>query len=139
MTTADDNPSRRVVGQRVRNRVIEYLELASSFDDQLEYERVAPDFVPIPEEIIEQWNDWVPGDPRQQTVFADVYSDAEVLAIKSFHETWQHVVDHTPSPMPPLRQTMALPEWNELREAASQALALFEQRGRMPEELTENR
>jgi hypothetical protein len=36
----EDVPSRRLVEQRVHVRVIEYLELAGSFEEQQEYERV---------------------------------------------------------------------------------------------------
>ena len=59
-----DKPSPRVVEQRVRNRVIEYLELAASFQEQQEYERNAP-IAHIPYEVINQWEDWVHQDPRE--------------------------------------------------------------------------
>lgn len=51
-----DKPSRRVIEQRVRNRIIEYVELASSFEAQQEYERDVP-IAHIPYEVINQWED----------------------------------------------------------------------------------
>ena len=54
---AEDKPSLRVVEQRVGNRVIEYLELASSFAVQQEYERHVP-LAHVPYEVINQWEDW---------------------------------------------------------------------------------
>jgi hypothetical protein len=77
---AEDQPSRRVVDQRVRDQIIEYLELASSFDAQLEYERSAPDFVDVLAEIINPWQDWVPTDPRSGTL-PGVFSLDEAAAV----------------------------------------------------------
>ena len=37
-----DQPSDQVIEQRVRNRLTEYFELASSFEAQREYELAAP-------------------------------------------------------------------------------------------------
>lgn len=37
---ADDNVSKQVVFQRVRNRIIEYFEVASSFDEQQNTKRL---------------------------------------------------------------------------------------------------
>jgi hypothetical protein len=50
---ASDQPSGRVVEQRVRNRVIEYLELTASFKAQQEYDRNAP-IAHLPYEVINQ-------------------------------------------------------------------------------------
>lgn len=47
--------------QRIRNRVIEYLELASSFDNQSAYQAAVP-YIHVPNEIINQWEDWVDPD-----------------------------------------------------------------------------
>jgi hypothetical protein len=53
-----DKPSRRVVEQRVRNRIIAYLEVASSLEAQQEYERDVP-MAHVPYEVINQWDDRV--------------------------------------------------------------------------------
>jgi hypothetical protein len=82
-----DEPSRRVVEQRVRNRVIEYLELASSFEEQQEYERNVP-IAHIPYEVINQWEDWVYPDPREDPDLSDVYDGTEVEAMGQFHAAW---------------------------------------------------
>jgi hypothetical protein len=71
-----DKPSRRVVEQRVRNRIIEYLELASSFETQQGYERDVP-IAHISYEVISQWEDWVHKDPREDPDLSDVYEWAE--------------------------------------------------------------
>lgn len=53
---ASSEPTRRLVEQRVRNRIIEYLELAASFKEQLAYERNAP-IANVAHEVINQWED----------------------------------------------------------------------------------
>lgn len=55
----EPEPSPRLVAQRIRNRIIEYLELASSFEAQ----QHAP-IAHVPNEVINQWEDWVPTPPK---------------------------------------------------------------------------
>jgi hypothetical protein len=129
----DSKPSRRVVEQRVRNRVIEYLEIAASFEIQLDYQRAVP-AVSVPGEVINQWEDWVHVDPRTDAQLSAVYSQDEARALGSFHATWSRVADGTPNPLPSIAETQQLPEWDELRQAAISTLAVFERRGKMPED-----
>ena len=125
-----DTPSRRVVQQRVRNRIVEYLELASSFEAQLEYQRTAP-IAYVPSELINQWEDWVHTDPRTVDQHPDVYSTDEIEAMKRFHVVWEATADSLPNPLPPIDQVQLLPEWNNLRRAADHALSIFLIRGPM--------
>jgi hypothetical protein len=129
-----DKPSRRVVAQRVRNRVIEYLELASSFEEQQEYERNAP-IAHIPYEVINQWEDWVHMDPREDPDLSDVYGRAEVEAMGQFHAAWDEAASAVSHNYPPLSEVQALPEWGRLRDAAGSALSVFLRRGKMPEDV----
>ncbi len=55
---------REIVAHRVRNRVIEYLELAASPGEQRRYEAAVP-LVHVPNELINQWEDWVHGSPDE--------------------------------------------------------------------------
>ena len=125
-----DEPSRQLVLQRVRNRIIEYLEVASSYDRQREYQAAAP--VCVASEMIEQWADWV-SDPADPAWAPPVFSEAERAAISRFHAVWNQVADDTPNPLPPLPETQRLPAWERLRCAAESALSVFHQRGRLPE------
>lgn len=127
-------PSRRLIAQRVRNRVIEYLELASSFEDQLMYQRnVAHIGVNVASETINQWEDWIPVDPRTHE-FSDVYTADEVRAVREYHVVWNDVADRTPPVLPCLEAVQELPAWDELRQAALAALGVFERRGALPED-----
>jgi hypothetical protein len=127
-----DEPSSHLVELRVRNRIIDYLEIVSSYEEQRRYQAAVP-VAWVPHEVINQWEDWLPTDPRTYK-FSDVYSDAEVLAVRAFHAVWEQVVERTPDPLPPLAETQLLPEWHELRRAGLIALAVFDQRGRLPDD-----
>ncbi len=128
---SDRVPARRIVDQRIRNRIIEYLELASSFDAQRAYQARAP--VSVPSELINQWEDWV-SDPNSPVFARPPFSAAEREAILSFHCVWDSVASATPDPLPPLEQTLQLPQWSELRRAAERALCVFTVQGRLPED-----
>jgi hypothetical protein len=132
-TRDPDKPSRRVVEQRVRNRIIEYLELASSFEAQLQYERDVP-IAHIPYEVINQWEDWVHKDPREDRDLSDVYDGAEVEAMCLFHAAWEAAASAVPNSYPPLSEVQALTEWDRLRKAARSAVSVFMRRGKMSED-----
>jgi hypothetical protein len=129
---ADDRPSERVVEQRIRNRVIEYLDLAASFEVQQRYERDAP-IAYIPSEVIEQWADNFPRTPRPDADLLDVYSTDEVEAIRQFHALWDAAADAIPDGYPSLSEVQAMPQWEQLRLAAASARDIFARRGPMPE------
>jgi anaerobic glycerol-3-phosphate dehydrogenase len=131
---ADDAPSRRVVEQRVRNRIIEYLDLAASYAKQADYAAAAPPFVNVPSEVINQWQDWVPLDPRTDPNPMHVLSAHEIRTMCDFHATWEVVADAVPNDHAPLSTVQELPEWDLLRRAATQARAVFAVRGAMPED-----
>lgn len=120
-----------VVARRVRNRVIDYLELVASLDEQRRYQAAVP-LVHVPSELINQWEDWVRGSSEQlpDAFPSTVYSPAEVAAVASFHAVWDSVAARTPNPMPPLAELHQLPVWGEMTSAAQEALGVFRIRGR---------
>jgi hypothetical protein len=128
-----DQPSRRVVDQRIRNRIIECLELAASYDDQLAYETSVP-FVNVPYEVINGWEDWVPPPPRTLVNDLSVFSTAELQAIDDFRPAWDAAGDAIGDDHPSVRDVQAMPEWSELRQRAEAALTVFRDRGKLPED-----
>jgi hypothetical protein len=130
---AEDAPSPRLVEQRIRNRVIEYLALASSFDAQRKYERDVP-IEHVPYEIINMWEDSFPVDPRRQSDLPHVYSPDEVVAIRDYQSVWDLTADALPDPYPSLADVQAMPEWETLRRAAEMASEVFARRGKFPED-----
>jgi hypothetical protein len=127
-------PSRRVVDQRVRNRVIEWLELASSFSDQRQVAQFSP--VSVPNEMINSWEDHIDGDPRVDPD-TGAYSAAELVELGFVFDAWNAAADELPKGWPTIEVAQSLTTWNGLRLAASRALGTFAVRGRMSEETEE--
>ena len=118
----------KLVEQRVRNHVIDYFDLASSYELQLKYQRAVP-IVYVPNEVINQWQDLALD--RAAVEHSDVYSVEEILAIGRYHAVWDRVAEMLPKGFPTLRVVQALPCWDELRQAALSAREAFEPRGKM--------
>ena len=125
------SPSARVVEQRVRNRIIEYLALVADYEAQRRYDEAR--IANVPNELINQWEDWSPPDGRI-TSDSGVYSEAEVSALSTFEAEWEWVVANTPDPLPTLQTLHELPEWERLRQAAEHALRTLSERGPLPED-----
>jgi hypothetical protein len=122
----------RVIEQRVRNRIIEYLSLAASFQQQRAYQASVP-AISVPNEVINQWQDWV-SEQSFPGFGPPVFTSNELAALAAFGRAWEQVARNTPSPLPPVDETVALPQWEHLRAAAEAAREVFEQRGRLPED-----
>jgi hypothetical protein len=124
-----------LLDQRIRNRIIECLEIASSYDEQLKYEANVP-IAHVPNEIINMWEDSV--DRSRLDEFAEpVYSPNEQAAIRRFHAVWEGATKDTPDRMPPLSKLIGTEPWERLRVAAQQALAEFRLRGKFNEDREE--
>lgn len=115
--------------QRVRNRIIEYLELASSFDAQIAYQVAVP-AVRVPHEVINQWEDLVDGDWQS---YEPVLTSEEIIAIKHFHSVWEEVCDATPSELPSLDELFLTSPWRRLAAGATEALAVLVRVGPHPD------
>lgn len=128
-----DEPSPRIVAQRVRNRVMEALELAASYESQVEYQRIVPS-VNTPYEVINGFEDWVSENPRLNPSTLGVYTAEEVAALGEFWDAWEAAASALPDDYPSVSVAQSLPAWSRLRTAAVKALAVFEDRGRMSED-----
>lgn len=130
---SESTPSDRLVEQRIRNRIIEYLDLAASYEAQVEYQAAVP-FVTVAYEVINQWHDSVPGDPRDVACNVGVFAADEVRAMCDFQAVLDGVADAVPNDYPPLADVQSLPAWGELRRAASTAGEVFAVRGKLSED-----
>lgn len=131
MTPTTPRPSEQILLQRVRNQLIDYLEVAASFRAQREYQDQSPQ-LHVAVEIIEQWADWVSPEWHAQFV-APVFSEVERQAIADYQAKWDALRRCLPEPMPPLLEMHKDPLWEELRKAASAAYACFVRVGKMSE------
>jgi hypothetical protein len=123
----------QVIEQRIRNRIIEYLELASSFDAQIAYERAAP-IVNVPYEVINQWEDQLPNGPSGIGDYPKVYTADEVEALNRFHGVWKVTWRAVPDDHPSFQAVQAMPEWEQFRREAEHALAVLARRGKLDED-----
>lgn len=117
----------------MRNRLIEYFELASSYVAQTEYERAAPPYVYVPDELIEQWGDWV----HHLDLVLDAspaYTDEERGVLRRFQGVWEATADALGDDYPPLTAVQATSSWETMRQEAESALIVFSRRGRLSED-----
>jgi hypothetical protein len=129
----EPEPSKQIILQRIRNRIIESLELISSFEDQREYQSRVP-WVYIPYEIIHGWADNV-NTARPPHFTPPVFTEAECQAVEQFHLLWEKVKDTIPDNFPPFEQVLAEPYWAEFRDGAIEALRVFSARGKLSEDV----
>ena len=114
---------------------MDYLQLAASFEEQQDYDNLH--IVNVPNEVINQWQDWVSTDPNDDPdrYPAPVYSAKEAEAMKKFQLVWVRAANAYPdATYPDLSEVQKLPEWTALRAEALAALAIFRVRGRMPQD-----
>lgn len=129
--TTNARPSEQILLQRVRNQLIDYLEVASSFAEQRRYQAKSPQ-LHVALEIIEQWADWVGPDWRESFT-APVFCADELQAIESFQSIWSALRSRLPQPLPSLEQIQSEAMWDELRRAAAVTYACFLRVGKMSE------
>lgn len=133
MTAGHGEVGDRLIEQRVRNRIVEYLELAASFEDQRRYEQDVP-IAYVPYEVINQWGDQVWRHPSENPYNGDIYDAAEVEALVRYQEILDQVSRAIPDDWPALIDVQATPEWQFLRDTAEHALGVLMKRGKFPED-----
>lgn len=126
------SPSNRLVAQRIRNRIIEVLELVADSEAQRKYDLTysAGDAVFI------WWEEWF--DPEDLDYYAPpLYTLEERQALIDFHKVWERACEQTPARLPAIEQVQEWPIWQELTQAGDAALAVFKERGTFPEDVEE--
>jgi hypothetical protein len=123
-------PSMQIVLQRVRNRIVDCLELSASVEAQRTFNSRGLD---APYEMLQFWDDWV-GENWKRKLVSPTFSEEEIIEIEKVQLAWNEVLSSTPDPMPPLDELLLAPHWQRLCSAAHDALRTFNIRGRLPEE-----
>jgi len=113
-----------LLNQRIRNRIIEVLEITTSYEEQ---EKHGGD------EVINMWEDWV-DDERIGDYVEPVFTKKEQERLAEFHKAWNYVSNHTPQFLPDISELKKNNDWTNLMASASDALAVFRQRGKLSEE-----
>ena len=117
---------------RLRNRIIEHLQLVSSAEEQLAYQQSAP-IAQVSGELFNAWGDWVADEATIDEFTAPVFSPEEQLAIREFNAALNAVAGRTTQDLPYITDFIGTPEWQELSSAALEALSVFQVRGMSPE------
>jgi len=113
-----------ILEQRVRNRIIECLEL---FASATETSIIGPDAA------MNLWYDFVP--KWSADAFpSPTYSGAEREAVRLVHEAVDLAARSTPDPLPSVPELMLNPSWQLLMDSSEAALREFRKRGKLSEE-----
>ena len=116
--------SSTLLNQRLRNRIMEVLDVYTSIEDQA---RLGPD------EVINMWEDYVDNE-RLKEYIEPVFTLEEQQAIKQFHNSWNKICDETPTYMPDILDLINNKNWLHLIKHAKEIYALFNKRGYLSEE-----
>ncbi|WP_139256245.1 hypothetical protein [Chitinimonas taiwanensis] len=119
-------PSKEIIGQRVRNRIIEYFELISGTEATSS---------PLGlNEIINTWDDWTDAELLKNEA-VHPFTSIEVTALLRFDSKLRDFCSVTPQDIADDHAEMLRPEWAVLVLEAQQALGVFRQRGYLSEDL----
>ncbi len=119
-------PSRRVIKQRIRNRLIEYLEMVVSYTTD-----------PPPfdlNEVLNQWEDWVPFPAIIVDFPAPTYTQSEAESLIAFAMAWDKLCSLILPTTTIETDVICKPEWLIFLGAANTALHTLAQRGRLSED-----
>jgi hypothetical protein len=117
------SPLEAVMSQRIRNRVIDCLEIVADESSQAAFG---------PDGLINWWEDWreaALGPPPLPSLAPN-----EHAVVAAFDMTWLALAEGTPNPMPPLAELREDPLWQAFVGAAQRALAVLSKVGRLPED-----
>lgn len=113
-----------ITEQRVRNRLIEWLEMLVA------YETDPPPF--DLNEVLSQWEDWNSPPPSYP---APTYTEGEAEKLSLVADAWEGFCSATPKTISNEREALGTSEWPILVLACRAALSVLHRRGRLPEEI----
>jgi hypothetical protein len=128
-----DSIAPEVLYNRLRNRIIEHLDLVASAEKQLAYQQAAP-IAHVSDELFNAWGDWVADEATIDEFQAPIFSLEEQQAVRVFNAQVDAVARKTPQELPYITSFIDTPAWRELSASASAALAVFMVRGFGPED-----
>ncbi len=123
-----------VVSQRIRNRIMEYFDLASSKEALFEYQDNVKS-VNILNELANQWEDWFSIEGFKKGWYVEpTYTKEECDALLSYHKLWDRVFDELPAEIETIEQFVNSNWWTRVQEKSKSGLAIFMKRGYFNEE-----
>jgi hypothetical protein len=122
----NDATSSLLVEQRVRNRIIEWLEVVAAY-------QVDPPPYDL-NEILNQWQDWNATPASVERYPQPVYTHEEARSLVSVGVAWSEFCEATPNRIVHEGEHLSKPEWAKLVAASNGALSVLCLRGRLSEE-----
>jgi hypothetical protein len=122
----EHQPSPRIIQQRIRNRIFEYLEMVVEFES---------DHPPWDlNELVNQWEDWVRRPCSVDTWPPPTYTCEEVAILMKMDSAWDSFCEATPGNIVDESAALRNPAWSNLVCAAAAALNELRKRGKLSEE-----
>ena len=116
----------KLVEQRIRNRIYEYVASAAEYPTN----RGDWDL----NELVNEWETYV-GDPFDAQSFPEpTFTSAEVAAVADVHAAWLAFAEATPHTIMDEAQALQTPQWSFLVETCRKAFTTFSARGKLAEE-----
>ncbi len=115
----------QLVAQRLRNRVLEYLELVATAELDVPALKTS--------DIVNLWEDSVSDMPNPLFEIPP-YTRDEAEALEAFAKAWQRFCVATPQWPETYTALFAHAAWRQFREAAAVALTALMKRGLLPED-----
>ena len=120
-----DEISQQLLFQRLRNRVIDLLDLYCSFDDLAKFGTFS---------VINMVDDWLPLDYEEAP---EVFTQKEKDAVGEFLKNWDEAANATNEDIWSVAEFESSIEWVRLSKTAKEAFLVFSERGRFSEDFEE--
>jgi len=117
----------RIVEQRVRNKIMEYLLVVSEFESD-------PGVLDL-NDLVNDWEFNVGGPVEPRQFPSPTYTNQEVVALQAVDVAWNRFCNATPETIRDEEIAFASPEWAQFRAEAHSALSVFLKRGKLSEDI----
>ena len=121
----EDAVSDQIIAQRVRNRIIEWLEWACDFESS-----PSPGIVAL----VNFGFDFLQDDFKPADYLPPTYTEEETQILSKVHQALCWFCEATPANLDDHTPFQELPAWQLLLLFTREALAIFNKRGRLPED-----
>lgn len=113
------------LAQNLRRGIIETLQLISSREEQLNYQRNVP-IAYVSAELFCLWDGYYNEDSAGEEWFRNVFSNEQLEAMKQFNQIFNDVLTSLPEELPSIEELILTPQWGKLSTAATLALRAFD-------------
>jgi hypothetical protein len=125
-TTSTDVMDPLVLEQRIRNRLIEYVEWVVEYQAESE-PRLGMG------ELLNQWEDFITRPICEANFPSPVFSADEIQSLKRLDDGWERLCSATPKHVIHDSEVFKMSEWEAFVACAAEAALTFHGRGKLPE------